>query len=127
MSKNGLCRNRLKITFGSGHPKELWTAWSLIDDDFHKIQLPSTTKSVSARNNQVGIVTKSNEILLWNVGGALTSIDLPPLLREWCPEAIVFHPLKKGCCFVYYIDLPGNMVRVGEFLDGEYCSAQYVS
>jgi hypothetical protein len=65
-------------------------------------------KHISARGKQVGLITKSDEVLLWNIGGSLISIERPEIQTSGgshsSPEAIVFHPLIDGHFFVFYHD-----------------------
>jgi len=61
---------------------------------------------MSAHRNQVYIVTNSNEIFVWSVGGCLKSIDTSSLaseLGEWSGAVTtLFHPVKLGSFFVVY-------------------------
>jgi hypothetical protein len=132
-------------------------AWSLSSDDVHSVRLPGSTRHMAVRNKQVGIITFSNEIFVWNVGGSLTSVEAPKIRiteneyfqskmrntqdsyviecdsgqpetqNHWLPEAIFFHPVQQGHFFIFYHNWPGKGILVQEFVDGKYHMAQYVS
>ena len=59
---------------------------------------------MSAHRRDVGLITKSNEVLIWEVGGSLTSIARPEI--QTSPEAIVFHPLHDGHFFIFCHNWP---------------------
>lgn len=81
-------------------------------------------KYLSARGKWVGLVTKSNEMLLWSVGGSLTSIEQLEIPKSegsyWAPEAITFHPLNDGHFFIFYHNWPDTGMLIQEFVGGKY-------
>jgi hypothetical protein len=82
-------------------------AWSLSSAQTENIRLPGPVKRITAHQNQVGIVTTTNEILLWCVGGPLRSVDVSGLhgyLADFrlIQALVVFHPLEGNCFFVAY-------------------------
>ena len=62
--------------------------------------------SMSAHRHQVYIVTNSNEIFVWSVGGCLKSIDTSSLGSElggWAGAVTMLsHPIKLGSFFIVY-------------------------
>ena len=73
---------------------------------------------MSARGKYVGLITKANEVLVWNFGGSLISVQRPEILEPentyWSPEAIVFHPLNERHFFIIYLNWPGTGTLVCE-------------
>ena len=74
----------------------------------HSIRLPSRIQQMSAYRNQVGIVTASNEVLIWQIGGELKSVvisRLPIELDDFItkPLAVAFHPDNEESHFVVHI------------------------
>ena len=67
---------------------------------------------MSARGKHVGLITKANEVLVWNIGGSLISVQRPKIQESestyWSPEAIVFHPFNERHFFIVYHDWPGT-------------------
>lgn len=67
-------------------------------------------RHISAQRKQVGIVTNSDEVLIWKVGGGLQSIitsnaaaELTELTKR--PLAVAFHPDDEQSYFVVYTAL----------------------
>jgi hypothetical protein len=67
------------------------------------------------------LITDSDEVLIWNIGGPLTSIDTSKarklMTSNWTISAVVFHPYEKDHFFVLYIWAPhfaGFMANLGE-------------
>jgi hypothetical protein len=63
---------------------------------------------MSAYRNQVGIITASNEILIWQIGGELKSVVISKLPAELVdftmkPLAVAFHPDNERSHFVVHI------------------------
>jgi hypothetical protein len=84
---------------------------------------------MSARHNQVGLITRSNEVLLWNIGGSLTSVERPEIPKSgndaYCsPEAIIFHPVNHGHFFIFYHVWPPTGMLAQEFVEGKYHKTQ---
>jgi hypothetical protein len=79
---------------------------------------------MSAHDKQVGLITISDEVLVWNVGRSLTSLEQPEIPKSegsyWSPEAIIFHPLDAEHSFIFYHDWPGAGLLVQEFVNGTH-------
>jgi hypothetical protein len=67
---------------------------------------------MSARGKHVGLITKVNEVLVWNIGGSLISVERPEIQKSvglyWSPEAIIFHPLNEEHFFIFHHEWPGT-------------------
>jgi hypothetical protein len=55
---------------------------------------------MSAYRNQVGLITKSNEALVWHIGGPLKLLDTSEIheklvgYSQWDAAAVLFHPVR---------------------------------
>jgi hypothetical protein len=103
-------------------------AWSLTSEDFYTVRIPNKLKFASARDEHVGLITRSNQLLLWSVGGSLLSIERSGIEQweECTPNQFIFHPLHYGHFFIFYSDSRGSKLMVEEFIDGNYHTTQYV-
>jgi len=79
----------------------------------YRIRLPNSIRHMSAYRRQVGIITISNEVLIWQIGGGLQSVvvsnastDFTELTNSGAkPLAVGFHPDDERYNFVVYTAL----------------------
>lgn len=80
---------------------------SINDTKRYRVSLHSDTRYISASRFQVGIITTTNEVLLWDIQNGLRSIDTSRIdkdLMQINPYAfaIVLHPTNPDHLFVFH-------------------------
>jgi len=91
-----------------------WRLGAHEGDEPYSIRLPSQSRQISGQRSQVGIITASNEALVWQVGGQLKSICTSELKEQFPGYAVrtlgvAFAPEDEQRCFVVHVtstDIP---------------------
>jgi hypothetical protein len=75
-------------------------AWDFELNPVDNVRLPSSIRHMSAYRSQVGLITKSNEALVWHIGGPLKLLDTSEIheklvgYSQWDAAAVLFHPVR---------------------------------
>ncbi|KHJ33730.1 putative f-box domain protein [Erysiphe necator] len=112
--------------YSSGPISRELVAWDLASKRMHSIRIDEKVESLSAYQNQVGIVTVSSvdmtdsfESYVWQVGGALTRLQQIKHKRNSSEEKIVaidifFHIFEKDVIFLVYHSCMSSSFKTGK-------------
>ncbi|KAF4629642.1 hypothetical protein G7Y89_g8501 [Cudoniella acicularis] len=120
------------LVASKSHPFQL-LAWSL--DIHHEspniIRLPNSVAYLYAYKDKVGIVTSTNEVMIWNIGGEILSLDLSVVPSPVKHIMVHLHPDNQKHIYVTSIidlespeeddghDKPVTEIYVQEFEGGK--------
>lgn len=85
--------------------KYMIEAWDLelsSAQNVQSVRLPSRIREISAYKNKVGLVTHSNEAMVWHIGGGLRHLDITGIQEKmdgfdsWEISNVLFHPVSRN-------------------------------